>query len=647
MANLVTIRAGFRQFPGWLLFAAAGIAIAAGGAEVAHAADPQAYRVEIASTGRDSLDNTIEATSELKSLQKSAPVSPFGLIMRARSDEDRLETVLESFGYYESTVSITIEGRKIKDPDLGEILSALPAQSQAGVSVKFTMGPLYHLRRIDIDGSLPDSVRGALGLAPGAPAAAAYVLAGGARLLTALQEQGYAFAQVDPPVAYEDRTLPLLDLKFHVAAGPRVKIGAIRFVGLQRVRASLVRSRLLLHTGERYSPDAIERARRDLLELGVFAAVSVQTGAAVDGRGGLPITFDVSERRRHAVSLNALYSSDLGGSGGVTWTNLNLFGRAERLSVSAAVTNIGGSAATGLGYNTGAKLLKPDFGHRDQTLQFAVTAVKQSLQAYQQKALTTGTSLIRKLSSTWSASLGITSASETIVQEGTTRGYTLVAIPFGLTYDSTNLSSPIDDPVHGMRDSLTVTPTHSIGATSATFLITQLQLAAYLDLHALVPVPAGRSVIAVRALAGLASGAGEYSLPPDQRFYGGGAGTIRGFRYQSVGPAFPNSGNPIGGTAITAGSIEFRQRFGKRFGAAVFVDGGKVSARSPPSLPVPLPALPPALPPPPNVFHVGAGTGIRYYTPIGAVRFDVAVPIKRYTAKDDRFEIYVGLGQAF
>ena len=52
-------------------------------------------------------------------------------------------------------------------------------------------------------------------------------------------------------------------------------------------------------------------------------------------------------------------------------------------------------------------------------------------------------------------------------------------------------------------------------------------------------------MLAVRALAGLAAGATQFSLPPDQRFYAGGSGTIRGYRYQSVGPTFPD-GNPIG-----------------------------------------------------------------------------------------------------
>jgi translocation and assembly module TamA len=45
----------------------------------------------------------------------------------------------------------------------------------------------------------------------------------------------------------------------------------------------------------------------------------------------------------------------------------------------------------------------------------------------------------------------------------------------------------------------------------------------------------------------------------------------------------------------------------------------------------------------------GAGVGLRYYTPIGPIRLDVAVPLQRRSGHnpDDAFEIYIGLGQAF
>jgi translocation and assembly module TamA len=623
---------------------------ALGWAGSARAADPQAYQVDLASVGNNEIDQTLKATSDLLSLRSSAPVSPFGLIARARSDTDRLKTALESFGYYESHVTIKINGLPLTDPSLGDALTALPKGSTARVAVGFALGTLYHLRRVDIDGEVPPPInaRETLGLASGQPAVAAAVLAGGARLLSALQEQGYAFAQVDPPIAYEAADAPVLDLSFHVAAGAKVRIGDIHVEGLQRVHESLVRRRLLLHSGDLYKPSAIEAARRDLLGINVFGQVSVQVGSKADESGGVPVTFKLRERLRHAINLSAAYSSDLGGSGGVTWTDRNLFGNAEQLSVAATLTNLGGSDTTGTGYDTSVKYLLPDFLHRDQSLQFAISGIKQQLQAYDQTAQTASVTLSRKLSSVWTVSTGLLTTDETILQvinatetpagsgvfvpdAAETFHYTLVALPFKVVYDSTDLPTPLEDPHHGFRGTLSLTPTLAIGHPNATFLISTLTLATYFDLNNLFPIAPGRSVLAARALAGVAEGAGELSLPPDQRFYAGGTSTIRGYGYQLVGPMFPHTDNPTGGTAITTGGLEFRQRLYSNWGVVAFMDAGQVSA---------------SLKPLPDEIRVGVGAGMRYYTPIGPIRFDIAVPVDRRQGEDS-FEIYIGLGQAF
>ena len=137
-------------------------------------------------------------------------------------------------------------------------------------------------------------------------------------------------------------------------------------------------------------------------------------------------------------------------------------------------------------------------------------------------------------------------------------------------------------------------------------------------------------MLALRGLVGSVEGATTFEIPPDQRFYAGGSGTVRGYQYQSIGPRFPDS-NPIGGTSIDAGTVEFRQRFGESYGAVVFVDAGQVGTGGTPFS---------------GQFRVGAGIGARYYTSIGPIRIDVAVPLNRQR-KDDILEAYIGIGQAF
>jgi len=628
----------------------------------------------LASTGDSDMNATLKATSELVTLRTSAPVGPFALIGRARGDLERLKTVLESNGYYQSYVGITIDDLPLDDPTLGDELSSKPKGTDAHVKVSFSLGPVYHLRHITIDGEIPPSVDAKLPLTTGAPAVAAQILAAGENLQTALEDQGYAFAKVDPPVAQEIPAERVLDVSFHVTAGARVNIGAIKFRGLKKMKEPFVRQRLLVHTGELYGAGKIERARKDLLALGVFTSVTVQVDEKADSNGQVPITFRVRERLLHAVSLSAAYSTDLGGSSGVTWTQRNMSGRGDSLTLGANVLNLGGTASNGVGYDVTAKYLLPEFGHRDQSLQLAVEAINQSLQAYDQKAITFGATLTRKFSSEWSASIGATAEVERIQQEGfitvpdssgltacpvltavgkysecavnpteifttalQTSHYELLALPMSITFNTTGLDSPLEDATHGVRASVSEAPTLSLGTRTAKYFITQGNVSFYFDLNHLGWSDPGRSVIALRALAGLAQGAGQFSLPPDQRFYAGGSGTVRGYRYQSVGPPFPD-GNPIGGTALNAGQAEYRQRIGQSLGFVVFLDAGQVSETVNPLN---------------STLRKGAGAGARYYTPIGPLRLDLGLPINRPVDRNthkklgDAFEIYIGLGQSF
>jgi translocation and assembly module TamA len=648
------------------------------GISPARAADPQPYKVDMASTGDSALNSTLKATSELETLRKSAPVGPFGLIGRARGDLERLKTVLESFGYYQSYVEVRIDGLPLDDPGVGEELTSRSKDNDAEIKITFSIGPLYHLRKIEIDGTVPAGTEKVLQLEGGAPAIAADVLAAGERLQTALEDQGYAFAKVDTPVAYEDPPNRVLDVKFHVETGNLVKIGEIRIRGLKAVKESVVRRRLLIHTGEQYGATKVETARKDLLALGVFSSVSVRLGNKPDSEGRLPITFNARERLGHAVSVSGAYSSDLGGSTGVSWTKRNVSGRADSLTLSATAINLGGgTSSNGVGYDVNGKYLIPDWKQRDQSLQVATGAIRQFLDAYDQTAYTGSVTVNRKINSLLTLSAGLGLEQEHITQHecnvgqctqdltipnppcvefnldpaaGTTYppacnerfSYTLLSLPITALFNTTGQDSPLADATHGVRVSLSVTPTFSFGHPNTRFFITQGTGSLYFDLNniGLNKTPA-RSVLALRALAGLAVGAGQFSLPPDQRFYAGGSGTIRGYRYQAVGPLFTN-GNPIGGTAINAGSVEFRQRFGQSFGTAIFFDAGNVSKN---------------LSPFNGQLKSGAGVGLRYYTPIGPIRLDVAVPLQRRSGRDasgqpvqnpdDAFEIYIGLGQAF
>ena len=599
-------------------------------ASAAFAADPQPYSVTIGATGNAALDSALKSASQLQSLRDKAPVGPFALVSRANQDIQRFETVLHSFGYYQGNVAVAIDGMPLDDPTLPATLEAVPQGKSVAIEAKPVLGPLYHLRHIDIEGEVPADARSKLGLDPGQPAVASDVLAAGTRLLTTLQEDGYALAKVDPPIAIEVPSEHVLDITFKVDAGRQAHIGAITFRDLSAVHESFVRRRLLLHSGELYQPSKIEDARQDLAAVGVFSGVTVRAGDAIAPDGTIPITFDFQERPKHVVGVTGAYSTDLGVSTKFSWSNRNLFGNAEQLNLSAAATGLGGTATVAPGYNITAQLLKPDFLRRDQSIEFNLGALKQSLEAYDQTAETASSFLRRKLSRLWSGAIGVSLEQETVTQENVTRDFTLLGLPLSAKYDSTGLTDLLQDPTHGGRATFTVTPTHSLSGRGSDFLILLTSASTYFDLAKLGITEPGRSVFAFRALAGSVLGATQFQLPPDQRFYAGGSATVRGFRYQSVGPSFPD-GKPAGGTAIDAGTIEFRQRLVGNFGMAAFVDAGQVSTDTVPFT---------------GALRIGTGLGVRYYTSIGPIRLDIAVPVNR-PARGDSFELYIGLGQAF
>jgi translocation and assembly module TamA len=104
--------------------------------------------------------------------------------------------------------------------------------------------------------------------------------------------------------------------------------------------------------GEKFSPAAIERARKDLSTLGVFAAVTAQVGTAVDATGGVPITFDVSRTRAPCGERSARRIRAISAAASALWSDRDVLAARKQLTVSGSLINLGGSATTALGYNS-------------------------------------------------------------------------------------------------------------------------------------------------------------------------------------------------------------------------------------------------------------------------------------------------------
>ncbi|MCP1211841.1 autotransporter assembly complex protein TamA [Acetobacter okinawensis] len=612
-----------------------------------HAADPQPYVTSLAPTGQSDLDTALKASSDLLSLQSTRAVGPFALAGRVRSEYDRLQVALESCGYYAGKVHILLRNAKQgvtmdgMSTALASWIESVPANEKVDISIKVDKGPLFHLGSVKLVESatgvaphLNDAQTKAFGLHTGQPAVAADVLAAGGRLLDALRESGHALAQVDKPMAYLRPATKTLDIVYPVVPGPVLDIGKISLDGLKRMNASFVRRRLTVHEGQLYQPSSIEAARLDLTSLGVFSNVTVRDASDQAVNGTMPLDFSFQEGKRHAIGAELGYSTDLGARVGAMWTHYNLLGNAERLRLTALITGLGGSAQQGLGYDVYADFFKPDFLESKQNLNARIEGLRQLFWSYRQTALLLRGGITRPLAKNWTGNFGLAAEQERIEQFDESRSYTILSAPLSGMYDNTGVGNPIEPATHGVRASINITPSLSLGSKGAGesfFAIMNATASTYMDLHKLGISPPGRSILAFRGTIGSIQGASTWDIPPDQRMYAGGSATVRGYRWQGVGPQYGNTKYAIGGTSLDAGTVEYRQRLFKSFGMAAFADAGQVGSSSMPFT---------------GTLRVGAGGGVRYYTPIGPVRLDIAVPLNR-APRGDTWDLYIGLGETF
>ncbi|MCX5907882.1 MAG: autotransporter assembly complex protein TamA, partial [Deltaproteobacteria bacterium] len=112
-------------------------------------------------------------------------------------------------------------------------------------------------------------------------------------------------------------------------------------------------------------------------------------------------------------------------------------------------------------------------------------------------------------------------------------------------------------------------------------------------------------------------------LPASIRFFAGGDRSVRGYAYQSLGPTNA-SGQVVGGKNLLVGSLEVEHRIVRNWGLAAFYDAGNAF----------------------NSFYditfaQGAGIGVRYYTPVGPVRVDVA---RQIGVDHPQFRLHVTMG---
>lgn len=584
------------------------------------------YRVEIEFKGaelpqplRKDMTKVFKGASILEQLRRSAPTDPSGLDQRMRSDLEVAGDVLQAYGFYEGQASGRLELQPSGDKR--------EATQRYKVIITFDPGPRYHVGKSDIiltdAASLSDGERAELprtladiGLPEGAPVVADEVLGAVGAVRQVFRTRGYPFAEVIDSRYFLDQEQRLLEVEMRVDAGERVRMGELELSGAVPVRPEYFEALQNWKPGRLWNQDVVDAYRESLRQTGLFASLDVRPAAALNARGERNVVVEAIGALERTVGGALRYDSDLGLGLLGYWENRNLTGRGDRLRFELPIWEEKQELA--------AVYRLPFFMRPDQDLLLGGGVLHEDNDSYKLLTANGGVGLERRLGRHWSGTVGVRGEGGRIQEaDKKEREYYMFGLPFSLTFNDTR--NPLDAD-KGARITLAAAPYGGYYEDYFSVVRTRLDGNFFLPL-----VGQDTLVLALRGVYGSVFGAESAEVPPTIRFYAGGGGSVRGYDYRSIGPRNEN-GDPLGGDSLVECSVELRWRFLEDWGLVFFTDGGMVYADKVPDRDEDL--------------RWGSGLGLRYYTALGPVRFDVAFPMnKRHD--DSSMQLYISIGQSF
>jgi translocation and assembly module TamA len=547
------------------------------------------------------------------------------LLAAAQADYARLVGVLYTEGYYGGTVSIRVDGQEAAD-----IAPLSPPAAIDRIEITVARGAAFRLGRAEVaplapGSKLPDGFR------EGELAKAGLIGEATHAGLAGWRDAGHAKARVTAQEIVADHPRARLDARIALDPGPRLRFGALKINAgdrPSRVRAARIREIAGLPTGRVFGPDAVEDAANRLRRSGAFGAVRLQEADAPNPDGTLDITAQVSDAKRRRVGVGAELASLEGVTLSGFWLHRNLMGGAERLRIDAMVGGLGGQSSGDSGddsdgedFRLGARLDRPATFTPDTGAFVLANIEDRDEPDYRERKAELGGGLTHVFSDELTAEAGITYRFSEITDDLGKREVQHILLPLRATWDRR------DDPLNpreGRYLDVVLTPFAGLDQGGGGARL-HADLRDYLGLDG-----GGRFILAGRAQLGSVAGANVIDVPADMLFYSGGAGTVRGQDYQSLGVDLA-PGITVGGRSFLGVSGELRAMIGKKVQAVAFADGGFIGED--------------ALGSGTGEWHGGAGFGARYFTPVGPIRVDLATPLDGGAGQE--FEIYIGIGQAF
>lgn len=517
------------------------------------------------------------------------------------------------------------------------------------VSVEITIdeGPRTVVESVRIDGTRPaelpskQDLLDSLPLQPTNPLNKEDFDQSKATLSLKMRNAGYARAAVIPQTTVDQQTHQAT-VTFTLRPGEVTPFGDITISGEQQLPEYVLRRELTVAAGEPYSVTALKDSEENLYDLPIVRAVTTRV-LNLDAPGGpVNVDFEVIERKLRTVEVALGASSLESFRYQARWTHRNIFGEAERLSLLAEVS--------GIRQGLEAELFEPYVLSRRNSATHRLFATNnKNIDTDPFGIMKSLFDIVDPFPAYDFVTFGGTSSiehefSRTLVG---TLGLELTANRF---YDIDPNADPAT--LEGAQDNILFiqgaglewnTRNDDLNATRGVLLRAGLEhsnTAVLSDVNFVKMLVEARHyqalpwqmVLATRLkLGGIEPYGDSTNVPSNVRFFAGGAGSVRGFANNRLGPLDLN-GNPIGGNSLIEGSVELRFPITRTWGGALFVDFGNVFA----------PALTYSL----SDLRYTGGAGIRYFTPVGPLRLDVAFILDREPG-DQTAPLYFSIGQAF
>ncbi|WP_434586626.1 autotransporter assembly complex protein TamA [Klebsiella sp. B345] len=390
-------------------------------------------------------------------------------------------------------------------------------------------------------------------------------------------------------------------------SGERYRFGDVTFSGSQ-IRDEYLQNLVPFKQGDYYTSEDLAELNRRLAATGWFSSVVVAPEFDKSRKTKvLPLHGVVSPRKENTVETGVGYSTDVGPRVKATWKKpwMNSYGHSLTSSLSLSAPE------QQLDFSYKVPLLKNPL---EQYYLMQGGFKRTDLNDTKADSSTLAVSRYWELSSGWQRAINLRWSLDHFTQANVTN--TTMLIYPGVSVNRTRSRGGLM-PTWGDSQRYSVDYSNTMWGSDINFIVAQAQdvwIRTLYDRHRFV----------VRGNLGWIEADDFNKVPPDLRFFAGGDRSIRGYKYKSISPK-DDDGKLIGASKLATGSLEYQYNVSGKWWGAVFVDSGEAVSDIRKS-----------------DFKTGAGVGVRWQSPVGPIKLDIAAPVGD---KDEHgLQFYIGLG---